>query len=78
MRHDGIIVRFASHRWFNEGGDWNALVWVVMLLEESVASAEVVSELCREHDLGVVDLPRLRSIEIWRHYCLRVAWMEIA
>ena len=46
MRHDGIIVRFAGHRWFNEGGDWNALVWVVMLLEESVASAEVVSELC--------------------------------
>ena len=46
MRHDGIIVRFAGHRWFNEGGDWNTLVWVVMLLEESVASAEVVSELC--------------------------------
>lgn len=49
-----------------------------MLLEESIASAEVVSQLCWEHDLGVVNLARLRSVEIWRHYCLRVAWMEIA
>lgn len=49
-----------------------------MLLEESVASAEVVSQLCWEHDLGVVNLARLGSVKIWRHYCLRVAWMEIA
>lgn len=48
-----------------------------MLLEESVASAEVVSQLCWEHDLWVVDLARLGPVEIWRHYCLRVAWMEI-
>ena len=46
VRHDGVIVGLAGHGWFHQGGYRHALVRIVMLLEESVASAEVVSQLC--------------------------------